>query len=244
MILKIESISKRFGGVQALDRVSFEAEEGDIVGLIGPNGAGKTTLFSCINGTLPIDAGRLYFRGNEVTGKKAYELAALGICRSYQVVKPFRHMTVLQNAMVGAFCKEKLRRAAEGIALEALRMTDLYEKRDAQASVLNLGESKRLEIAKALSTRPKLLLLDEVMAGLLPAEVQAMSAIIKSINEAGVTILLIEHIMEAVMALSNKIVVLNFGKKLAEGTAAEIVKNKAVIDAYFGTEEEEIHAYH
>lgn len=243
MLLRADNITKRFGGVQALDHVSFEIAEGETVGLIGPNGAGKTTLFNCINGTLPIDSGRLYFCGNDVTGRKSYQMTALGICRSYQVVKPFRRMTVLQNATVGAFCREKSRKAAENTALEALRTVGLYEKRDEQGAVLNLGESKRLEIAKALSTRPKLLLLDEVMAGLLPAEVKAMSAIIKGINRAGVTVILIEHNMEAVMTLSDRIIVLNFGKKLAEGTAADIAADKAVIDAYLGTEEEENHAY-
>lgn len=238
MILRAESISKNFGGIRALDQVSFEVAEGSIVGLIGPNGAGKTTLFNCMNGTLPVDGGRLYFRGREITGKKAHELAKMGMSRSYQVVRPFRNMTVLQNAMVGAFCQVKSRKEAESIAGASLAAVGLYEKKNAKASSLNLGESKKLEIAKAFSTGPKLLLLDEVMAGILPSEVKGMSKIVRDINESGVTIILIEHIMDAVMSLSEKIIVLNFGQKLAEGSAGEIVQNDEVIKAYLGAEEE------
>lgn len=234
MILRAEGITKRFGGLCALDQVSFAVKEGAILGLIGPNGAGKTTLFNCINGTLPVNEGQLYFRQKKITGIKAYEAARLGICRSYQVVKPFRNMTVLENAMVGAFCKTKSRKEAERIAAESLETTGLGGKMDAPASTLNLGQSKKLEVAKSLATKPELLLLDEVMAGLLPAEVQEMSRIIKDINKSGVTIILIEHIMEAVMALSDQIIVLDFGKKIAEGTAQEIIENPAVIEAYLG----------
>ncbi|MDD2217989.1 MAG: ABC transporter ATP-binding protein [Eubacteriales bacterium] len=238
MILRADAITKRFGGICALDKVSFEIEEGSIVGLIGPNGAGKTTLFNCINGTLPIDDGRIYFCGEEITNKRSYELARLGMCRSYQIVKPFRSMTVLQNAMVGAFCRVKSRKSAQEIATEALETVGLYEKRDEKASNLNIGESKKLEIAKAFSTKPKLLLLDEVMAGILPSEVKVMSKIVRDINESGVTIILIEHIMEAIMSLSERIIVLNFGEKIAEGAASEVVRNSEVIKAYLGVEEE------
>ncbi|MEG2199808.1 MAG: ATP-binding cassette domain-containing protein, partial [Anaerovorax sp.] len=166
MLLKIDSISKAFGGLKALSNVSLELEEGIILGLIGPNGAGKTTLFNCINGTLPVSSGTITFNGEDITHKKSHVIAKLGIARSYQVVQPFGNMTTLQNAMVGAFCKTGKYKEAEAIALKSLETVKLDHKKDLVAKYLNLGERKKLEIAKALSTQPKLLLLDEVMAGL------------------------------------------------------------------------------
>lgn len=242
MLLKIESVTKKFGGLSALSDVSFEVEQGIILGLIGPNGAGKTTLFNCINGTLGITEGKVIFNGNQISGKKSHEIAKLGISRSYQIVQPFGNMTTLQNAMVGGFCTTNNYKESEAIALGSLELVNLHHKKDIIAKHLNLGERKKLEIAKALSTKPKLLLLDEVMAGLNTKEVYEMVKIIKSINASGVTIIIIEHIMEAIMSLSERIIVLNFGKKIMEGTPIEVSKSHQVIEAYFGVEDGELDA--
>lgn len=242
MLLKIESVTKKFGGLSAVSEVSLEVEQGTILGLIGPNGAGKTTLFNCINGTLPITEGKILFDGADISHKKSYEIAKSGIARSYQIVQPFGNMTTLQNAMVGGFCKTKIYKEAEEIALRSLELVHLDHKKDVIAKHLNLGERKKLEIAKALSTQPKLLLLDEVMAGLTPIEVQEMVRIIHSINASGVTLIIIEHIMEAIMSLSKRIIVLNFGKKIMEGSPQEVSSNQQVIEAYFGVEDGELDA--
>lgn len=238
MLLKLENVTKKFGGLTALSEVSLEVEEGTVLGLIGPNGAGKTTLFNCINGTLKINSGSIQFDGKEISKMKSHIIAKLGISRSYQIVQPFGNMTARENAMVGGFCKNRAYEKAEEIALKSLELVNLGGKKDVVAKYLNLGERKKLEIAKALSTQPKLLLLDEVMAGLTPAEVHEMVRIIRSINDSGVTLIIIEHIMEAIMSLSKQITVLNFGKKIAEGKPAEVSVNEEVIQAYFGVEEE------
>ena len=238
MLLKLDGVTKKFGGLSAVSGVSFEVEEGAVLGLIGPNGAGKTTLFNCINGTLPITSGAVYFDGEDISKLKSHMISKRGIARSYQIVQPFGNMTTLQNAMVGGFCKNKAYESAENIAMESLKLVNLDKKKDVVAKHLNLGERKKLEIAKALSTQPKLLLLDEVMAGLTPAEVQEMVRIIKSINGSGVTLIIIEHIMEAIMSLSKRIIVLNFGKKIMEGSPLLVSRSEEVIEAYFGMEEE------
>lgn len=236
MLLQIESISKQFGGLSALSNVSFGLEEGSILGIIGPNGAGKSTMFGCITGSIPLSSGTITFRGKQISGKKPHEIAKEGIARSYQIVQPFGNMTALQNAMVGGFCNNPRYADAEKVAFEALKTVGLEKKKDSVAKTLNLGERKKLEIAKALSTQPKLLLLDEVMAGLTTQEVMEMVGIIRQINASGVTVMIIEHIMEAIMSLSGHIVVLSFGKKIAEGTPKEVSENQEVIDAYFGIE--------
>ena len=236
MLLQIENVTKKFGGLTAVNDVSFTVEKGTILGLIGPNGAGKSTLFGCINGTMPITSGMITFNGIDITGKKSYEAAQLGIARSYQIVQPFGGMTALQNAMVGGFCKTDVFEEAQERAMQSLNLVRLDHKKDTVARVLNLGERKKLEIAKALSTQPELLLLDEVMAGLTPSEVMEMARIIQSINDTGVTVIIIEHIMEAIMSLSKRIVVLNFGKKIMEGSPVEVTESTAVIEAYFGVD--------
>ncbi|MDO4552991.1 MAG: ABC transporter ATP-binding protein [Bacillota bacterium] len=242
MLLTVDNVTKKFGGLAAVDDVSFTLEEGKILGLIGPNGAGKTTLFNCINGTLPLTSGKVVFDGQDITGKKSFMVARMGISRSYQIVQPFGNMTALQNAMVGSFCKTNDYKEAREIASQALETVKLDHKKDIVAKYLNLGERKKLEVAKALSTRPKLLLLDEVMAGLTTTEVYEMLEIIRSMNASGITIIIIEHIMEAIMNISDEIIVLSFGKKIAEGTPKAISEDPHVIEAYFGVEEEEEHA--
>lgn len=236
MLLQVESITKKFGGLNAISDLSFQLEEGTILGLIGPNGAGKTTLFNCINGTLPLSEGTILFNDVPITGKKSFEVARLGIARSYQIVQPFGNMTTLQNAMVGGFCTTGDYNKSEKIAKDALKLVMLDHKSHVVAKHLNLGERKKLEIAKALSTKPRLLLLDEVMAGLTISEVKEMVKIIESINASGITIIIIEHIMEAIMSLSKRIMVLNFGKKIMEGSPSEVKEDKRVIEAYFGVD--------
>ena len=238
MLLKVDNVTKKFGGLTAVSEVSFEIEEGTVLGLIGPNGAGKTTLFNCINGTLPITSGNIYFDGRDISKLKAPAISKLGIARSYQIVQPFGNVTALQNTMDGGFCKDSAYDKEEVIAARSLELVLLGPKKDVVARYLNLGERKKLEIAKALSTQPKLLLLDEVMAGLTPAEVHEMVKIIRSINETGVSLIIIEHIMEAIMSLSQHIIVLNFGRKITEGPPDEVSVNEDVIEAYFGVEEE------
>ncbi|MHB1395082.1 MAG: ABC transporter ATP-binding protein [Clostridia bacterium] len=236
MLLRVDSVTKKFGGLSALSEVSFEVEEGTILGLIGPNGAGKTTLFSCITGVHSITSGNITFKGEKISDKQSHQIAKSGIARSYQIVQPFGNMTTLQNAMVGAFCKTNNYNKAEQIALKALETVHLEHKSDVEAKTLNLGERKKLEIAKALAVQPDLLLLDEVMAGLTTTEVKEMVKIIQTINASGKTIMVIEHIMEAIMSLSSRIMVLNFGKKIAEGSPEEVKNNQQVIEAYFGIE--------
>lgn len=240
MLMKLDNITKRFGGLAALQNVSFEIEEGKILGIIGPNGAGKTTLFNCICGLYPVTDGDIIYNGESIKGLSTHEVAQKGIARAFQIVKPFGNMTTLQNVMVGAFCNTKNHAEAERLAMDALKKVYLDKYANTMAKHLNLGQRKRLEIAKALATQPKLLLLDEVMAGLTPPEVREIIKVIKEVNASGVTIMLIEHIMEAIMTLSDNIVVISFGKKIAEGSPEEVAANKQVQEAYFGKEDDEI----
>ena len=238
-ILKVENVTKKFGGLTAVNNVSFEMEEGMILGIIGPNGAGKTTLFNCVCGLLDITSGKVYLDGEDVTGLPPFKMAEKGIARAFQVVKPFGSMTALQNVMVGAFCRTNDFAEAEKIAHEALKKVFLDDRANVKANYLNLGQRKRLEIAKSLATQPKLLLLDEVMAGLTPPEVKEMIEVVRGINQSGITLMIIEHIMDVVMSLSDHIIVINFGSKIAEGTPEEVAHNPQVQEAYFGVEVEE-----
>jgi branched-chain amino acid transport system ATP-binding protein len=236
MILQVQNVSKHFGGLVAVNKVTFDLPEGQILGLIGPNGAGKTTLFNVINGVYPATEGRYFFKGKEVTGSKTYQMAHLGMARTHQVVKPLNELTVRENAMVGACYGHEghnLSRAAK-IADEVLAFVDLAERADQLAGSLNVAQKKRLEMARALSARPYLLLLDEVLAGLNPSEIDAMVETIRKIRDQGVTIIMIEHVMHAIMNVSDRIIVLNFGELIAEGTPEEIANNKQVIEAYLG----------
>jgi branched-chain amino acid transport system ATP-binding protein len=235
-LLTVENITKKFSGLTAVNAVNLEVKEGQIVGVIGPNGAGKTTLFNCIAGALAPTSGSIRFAGHEIAGKRPYEICRLGITRTFQVVKPFATKTVLYNTMVGAFATTNHLKEAEEKALEVLAFLGMEKKKDVFAKSLTLPERKRLELARALATEPKLLLLDEVMAGLRPGEVTEMLPVIRKINEAGVTIVIVEHIMQAIMSLSEKIYVISFGKKIAEGAPLDVVADEEVIKAYLGEE--------
>jgi len=233
-ILEIQKVRKYFGGIKAVESFSLNVGEGEIVGLIGPNGAGKSTLFNCVAGVFPPTAGDILFLGEKINGQKPWDLCHKGLARTFQIVKPFASRTVLYNVMVGAFATTDKRSEAETRAMEVLHHLRMEEKKDLRAGNLTIADRKRLEIAKALATRPRLLLLDEVMAGLRPTEVDEMVAIIKHLREGGITVFVIEHIMRAIMALSDRIAVLHFGTKIAEGTPQEIARDERVIKAYLG----------
>ncbi len=233
-LLELKDVTKRFGGLQAVGHMSFTLEKGDILGLIGPNGAGKTTIFNLINGYYPPTGGTILFKGGRVDGLKPHTVCHLGLARTFQVVKPLARLTVLENVMVSAFCRTDRREEARAMALEATAFTEMEAWRDRLAGSLPLGMRKRLEMARALATKPELLLLDENFAGLNPAEVERTIAIVKKIHESGITILIIEHIMRVIMAISHRLICINYGEKIAEGTPREVADNQQVIDAYLG----------
>ena len=236
MILQAENLTKLFGGLAALKGVSFGIEEGEILGLIGPNGAGKTTLFNVLSGFFPPDHGRVVFAGETVTHLKAPQRCRIGLVRTFQVVKPFGNLTVLQNVMVGSFLRTADPGLARERALEAMELVGLSGRRDTAARSLTISDRKRLEIARALATRPRLLLLDEVMAGLNPTELHQILEILKRIRRQNVTLLVIEHIMAAIMTISERILVLHHGEKIAEGVPKDVTGDKRVVDAYLGEE--------
>jgi branched-chain amino acid transport system ATP-binding protein len=234
-ILEVENITKRFGGLVALDKVSFKVYKNEILGLIGPNGAGKTTLFNIISGLYRPDEGRIIYLGKyDLTKTPPHEIPKLGIGRTFQVMRPLSNLTVIENVMVSAFLRRSEISDVYNIAKRILERVGLYEKRFLKASLLNTVEKKRLELAKALAIEPRLLLLDEVAAGLNPVETSEFLDLLKSINREGVSIIMVEHVMRAVMNISNRIVVLHYGKKIAEGAPQDIATNTNVIEAYLG----------
>ena len=242
-ILVVSNVVKKFGGLSALDDVSMYVNRGELVCLIGPNGAGKTTMFNAIDGVYKPTSGTISFKGQDITDLPPNKRCHLGIGRTFQITKPFGGMTVLENVAIGyLYGREKRSNPLSTKAMKeskekaeaVLREMDFYDKKDALASTLNVPERKRLEICRALATNPDLLLLDEVVAGLNPSEVGDIVSLVREVNERGVTILMIEHVMKAVMSLSHRIYVLNFGKLIAEGTPAEISSNQLVIEAYLG----------
>jgi len=233
--LKVQNISKNFKGLRALEDVSFAARKSEILGLVGPNGAGKTTLFNVISGVQVPDQGTVSFNGKNLKGLKPYQIARLGIARTFQIVKPMSGLNVLENVMMGPLVRSYSIKEAKAEALRILELLGIHHKALSLAENLSLPEKKRLEFARALSVAPKILLLDEVMAGLRPSEIDEMIAILKVINQkTGLTILMIEHSMRAIMACSDRIVVLNYGRKIAEDTPEAIRKHPEVIRSYLG----------
>jgi len=236
-LLQVEKIIKSFGGLMALCEVNFEIHQGEIFGVIGPNGSGKTTLFNVITGFLKADRGKVTFRGKDITGLPPHQICRQGIARIFQLVKPFHQLTTLQNVMVGrAYGKDpatNIRRAKEEVA-GILNFVGLGNKIEVIASQLTMAERKKLELARALAAHPQLLLLDELMAGLNSAETETAMNLVNKIKDSGVTVVMVEHIMKAVLGISDRIIVLNAGEKIAEGSPKEVVKNQLVIEAYLG----------
>jgi branched-chain amino acid transport system ATP-binding protein len=234
MMLQVTGLTKIFGGLRAVDNASLQVDEGRIVALIGPNGAGKTTLFACIAGFLPLNAGRVTFLGRDITGLPVHEIARAGMVRTFQITQPFAKLTVHENIAVGAYQKFSNRAQAWAHAQAIAEQVGMAHMLAQPASELTVAGRKRLELARALATSPRLLLLDEVMAGLNPSEILEIIAIIRQIRDSGVTVLLIEHVMHAVMSLSDHIHVLSYGKIIAEGSPQQVVSNQAVVEAYLG----------
>ncbi|MDD2604977.1 MAG: ABC transporter ATP-binding protein [Desulfobacteraceae bacterium] len=235
-LLEVRNMSKDFGGLRAIDSLSLDIERGEIFGLIGPNGAGKSTAFNCIAGVFAPTSGDIYFDGERINGEKPWNLCKKGIARTFQIVKPFSSKSVLYNVMVGSFATTEKRSIAEEKALNVLRFLNFEDRKELRAGNLTIADRKKLEIARALATEPKLLLLDEVMAGLRPAEVDQMVEIINRLRDNGITVFIIEHIMRAIMALSDRIVVIQFGRKIAAGKPEEVASDENVIKAYLGDE--------
>jgi len=235
-LLVARGLSKRFGGLRAVAGLDLAVAPGEMLGLIGPNGAGKTTVFNLLSGFLTADAGDVRFNGRSIVGLAPHAICRLGLARTFQIVRPFPHMTVLENVRVGALARHPRAPEALAQARDVVARVGLAARERVAAAALTLAERKRLELARALATEPSLLLLDEVMAGLNPTEIETIIQLIRGIHESGVSILLIEHNMRAVMALSHRIVVLSFGERIAEGTPAEIASHPKVVEAYLGEE--------
>jgi len=235
-ILEVRGLTRRFGGLVAVNDLSFEVNEGEMIGLIGPNGSGKTTTFSMLSGALRPSAGTITFNGERIDGLKANQVCRRGLARTFQVVQPFPDITAAENVMIGAFVNVGGGRQAEAIAREMLERVGLSLKADTLAKELTLLQLKRLEIAKALATEPKLLLLDEVAAGLTSTEVDVMLELVRQLNSEGITCIIVEHVMRFVMNLSHRCIVIDFGSQIAEGTPEEVLNNPAVHAAYLGEE--------
>jgi len=233
-LLEVQGLSKHFGGLVANDRIDLRVDKGEIVGLIGPNGAGKTTLFNCIAGFYPPTGGNVQFKGEEITGLPANEICLRGIARTFQLVRIFKDMSVLDNVMVGAFSRTNSAARAKQKALEVLDFCGLAPKKSMLAGGLTIADKKRLEFTKALATEPSLLMLDEAIAGLNQTETAEAVELVKKVRESGITVLLVEHVMEVVMPISSRVVVLEYGKKIAEDIPEKVIHNEEVIKAYLG----------
>lgn len=234
ILLETQNLNKRFGGLKAVSNMDLMVHPGEILGLIGPNGAGKTTVFNLISGFLRPDSGTITFQGEEITRKRAHDICRKGIARTFQLVKPFGKMTVMKNIQVSALSKSDSLKKAESVALETLDFLNLHSLKEKMAGELPIGYLKLLEVAKAFATRPKLLLLDEPIAGLNPPEVARFVEVIRRIRDSGITIFLVEHVMKAIMPLCDRVVVMHYGEKIAEGPPGEIAKDPTVIQAYLG----------
>jgi branched-chain amino acid transport system ATP-binding protein len=235
-MLEVIKLTKRFGGLTALSQIDFSAARGEILGIIGPNGAGKTTIFNVVTSMYRPDQGSILLDGADITRMKTYQICRSGVGRTFQVVKFFGALSVLDNVVAAAFCHINRREEARQEALAVLERVGLASKKDVMPRSLTIADKKHLELAKALATRPKLLLLDEIMAGLNPSETDRTIALIKNLQKEGYTIVIVEHVMRAIMALSNRIIVLNFGQKIAEGSPDEIAQNPEVVKAYLGVQ--------
>ncbi len=236
-MLTVSNLSRYFGGLAAVVDLSFSMEEGEILGLIGPNGAGKTTVFNMLSGFIVPTSGEIVYQGRRLNGLKPHQICNLGLTRTFQVVQPFPDMTVLENTMIGAYVRHRNTADARRKALETLERVGLREKANTLGRDLTLLELKRLEIGKALASEPNLLLLDEVAAGLKDTEIEDILTLVRQLNQEGMTLLIVEHLMKVIMNLSHRIIVLDFGKMIAEGTPQEISHNPAVLEAYLGQEE-------
>ncbi len=236
-LLSVHDLTKRFGGLVAVNHVSFDVAEGAVVGLIGPNGAGKTTIYNLVTGFIPPTAGSVTFQGKNLVGLAPHQVCALGLTRTFQIVQPFPEMTVLENVTVGAFSRYPSTAMAEKKASETLARIGLAHKGSTLAKSLTLLERKRLEIGKVLATEPKMLLLDEVAAGLNAVEITDVLELCRQLNREGITLLVVEHIMQVIMNLCQQIIVLHYGEKIAEGTPQEITHDPRVLEAYLGEEE-------
>ncbi|MFS8036387.1 ABC transporter ATP-binding protein [Xanthobacter sp. AM11] len=233
-ILEVEGISKRFGGVQAVSTLSFHMEEGEILGLLGPNGAGKTTAFNMIAGAIRTDTGAIRFRGENIAGRRPWDICRMGIARTFQLSKPFGGLSVVENVMVGAFVRTASGHEARAEAEKVVDFLGLGPRAATDAEDLTAFDRRKLELGRALATRPRLLLMDEVVAGATPTEAQEMVALVRRVRDLGITILIVEHVMKVIMGLSDRVIVLDYGKLIADGPPREVVNQPDVLKAYFG----------